>query len=354
MTGSPFAAAFGVQALAMAPGGQFLYAGSSNTVQGYAINATTGALTAITGSPFNTGSCCVNLNGMAVEPSGHYLLTANSSNGNVTVFSIDGVSGALTAVTGSPFTTGGSPNGIAVDASGKFAYVTDLSTSPGTVKAYTLNSGTGALTVVSGSPFTAGTSPYGVTTTGAVSTSSATLQSVTISPASPVISTNVLGQTAQLILIGQYSDGTTKFLTNSATWSSSATSVATVSNSVGTNGLATSVGYGQTTITASYGGQMATATLTVQSPALVSITVTPLTYTIASGTAVQFHAMGTYSDKTTLDLTTSAIWSSTNTAYATVSNTSGTQGLATGVAPGVVTITATSGSVNGTATLTVQ
>jgi hypothetical protein len=68
-----------------------------------------------------------------------------------------------------------------------------------------------------------------------------------------------VGQDAAVDTGGSYSDGTTKALTQSGTWSSSATSVATVSAV-----LVTSVNYGTTTITASYGGPTATATLTVQ------------------------------------------------------------------------------------------
>jgi uncharacterized protein YjdB len=212
----------------------------------------------------------------------------------------------------------------------------------------------GALTQVSGSPFTAGNDASSITTTGAVAASSATLQSITINPVNPVISTNVLGKTLQLVLVGQYSDGTTKFLSESATWSSSNTSVATISSTPGTNGLATNVSYGTTTVTASYAGQTATATLTVQAPALVAIAVTPSSYTIASGTGVQLHATGTYADNSTLDITNTVTWTSSNNAVATVSNTSGSQGLATGVTPGTVTITAASGSVSSTATVTVQ
>lgn len=112
--------------------------------------------------------------------------------------------------------------------------------------------------------------------------------------------------------------------------------------------------YSTTTITASYGGQTATTTLTVRAPTLVSITVSPNTYTIASGTALQFHATGNYSDNSTLDLTSQVSWSSTNSTAATVSNTSGSQGLSTGVNPGTVTITAVSGGVQGAASVTVQ
>ena len=55
-------------------------------------------------------------------------------------------------------------------------------------------------------------------------------------------------------------------------------------------------------------------------------------------------------DGSTADLTTTAAWSSSNTATATIgANT----GLATTVGAGTVTITATSGTKSGTATLTV-
>ena len=130
-----------------------------------------------------------------------------------------------------------------------------------------------------------------------------------------------VGQDAAVDTGGSYSDGTTKFLTQSGTWSSSATSVATVSAV-----LVTSVNYGTTTITASYGGPKAPATLTVQSPALVSITISPTAYTIASGTAVQFHTTGNYSDNSTLDITNRVTWSTSDSTIATVSNTSGSQG----------------------------
>ncbi len=354
LTGSPYTVSGGVEGLAMHASGKFLYAGNGGQVQAYTIDATTGALTVVTGSPFNTGGCCINLNGVATEATGRYLFTANSGSGTVSVFSIDGASGTLTAVTGSPFTVGGDPSALTADVSGTFLYVTDTSTDPGTVEAFTIAGTTGALTAVSGSPFAAGVDPDGVATTGAVAASTATLQSVAISPTNPVLSTNVLGTTQQLLLLGTYSDGTVKSLTESATWTSTTTTVATVSSTAGTKGLVTSVGYGTTTITASYGTLTATATLTVQSPALTAITVTPSAYVIASGTAVQFQATGNYADGSTLNLTTTATWSSSNGTIATVSNTAGSQGLATGVAPGVVTITAASGAISGTASLTVQ
>jgi len=69
----------------------------------------------------------------------------------------------------------------------------------------------------------------------------------------------------------------------------------------------------------------------------------------------QFTATGTYTDGSTQNLTTSVTWSSSSTSIATISNTSGSNGLATSVATGSTTITAShSGSgVGGSTTFTI-
>src|ERR1019366_3536524 len=55
----------------------------------------------------------------------------------------------------------------------------------------------------------------------------------------------------------------------------------------------------------------------------------------------QFVAMGTYTDTSTQVLTTTVTWNSVTTAAATTSNAPGTQGLATALAVGTTSITAT-------------
>ena len=84
---------------------------------------------------------------------------------------------------------------------------------------------------------------------------------------------------------------------------------------------------------------------------LTSIQVTPAVKEIARSQQVQVSATGVYSDRTTRDLTGQVVWSSSDTAKATIVSTSG---MATGVAPGAVAVTATSGTISGTATLTVD
>jgi len=70
---------------------------------------------------------------------------------------------------------------------------------------------------------------------------------------------------------------------------------------------------------------------------LTTITVTPANPSIIQGQNVQFTATGTYSDTTSLDITNTVTWGTTNPSVATVNST----GLATGTGLGAVTISAT-------------
>ncbi len=176
-----------------------------------------------------------------------------------------------------------------------------------------------------------------------------TLQSITVTPANPTI-TN--GQTEAFTATGYYADLTTANLTSQVTWSSSATTVATINS----QGLASSVAAGTTTITATLTGISGSTSLTVVNPpppppppTLQSITVTPANQTIDVGATEQYTAIGHYSDGSTLNLTNQATWSTTDNTVAPI----GAQGLATGVAAGSVTISATYSGVTGSTTLTV-
>jgi len=90
-----------------------------------------------------------------------------------------------------------------------------------------------------------------------------------------------------------------------------------------------------------------------------SIAVTPANPTTTVGSTLQFKATGTFSDNTTRDMTNFVTWTSSNTVVAIIGpNTSVTPplvpGQARGLAVGTSTITATSATVSGTTTLTVQ
>ena len=351
--GSPFGGGSATSVTA-APNGQVLYAISSNQIRGYTINSTTGALTLLSGFPVTTPACCTSYSGLTVDPAGRYLY-AVATGGSISAYRIDAVTGGITAVAGSPFVTGATNTfSASIDASGKFLYVSSYagtSNNPGAVIALAINQATGALTAAPGSPFPSASVTTGVTTTGAIVGSVATLDSIEIGPAAPTILTPAAGTKLQLRLLGHYSDGTAQFLTESASWSLSPAGIATISNAAGTKGLVTSTAFGQTTITATHSGLTTTATLTVQQPTPVSIAVTPASPTIASGTAIQFTAVATYSDNSTQTITASATWSSSDTNVATVSNVAGSRGLTTAVAAGSSTITATFNGVSGSTVL---
>lgn len=85
-------------------------------------------------------------------------------------------------------------------------------------------------------------------------------------------------------------------------------------------------------------------------PNLVSLAVTPAGVLIPEGDTQQFKAVGTYNNGSTEDLTASVTWTSSDGTIATIN----ASGLASAVAPGTVTIQATSGAIVGTANALVE
>jgi hypothetical protein len=189
-----------------------------------------------------------------------------------------------------------------------------------------------------------------VSATTSLTVTPATLTSLAISPANPSIPR---GTNRQFTATGTYTDGSTQNLTDTVTWSSSSTSVATISNAAGSRGLATSVATGSTVITAASGAVSATTSLTVTPATLTAITVTPGNPSIASGATAQFTATGTYSDGSTQNITSSVTWSASNASVASVSNASGSKGLATGIGGGSTNVSATLSGISGSTSLTV-
>ena len=168
------------------------------------------------------------------------------------------------------------------------------------------------------------------------------LVSISITPANPSIP---VGVTQQFAASGTFSDGKSHDITTEVAWRSSKAAVATVNSS----GLATSVAKGTVALTATSGKISGRMTLTVNSAALSSITVTPVNLIISAGSDRQFTATGRYSDGTDYNISMQVTWGSLNPSVATVNKS----GLAAAVAAGTATITATSGTVSGSRTLMV-
>jgi len=170
IAGSPFATQAGSPGpgrLAIDPSGKYLYVGLGGTaaandfVAAFSINSSTGALTAVPGSPFSAGNGSFSV---AVDPSGKYVYTANTVDNTISAFAIDLSTGALTSVSGSPFATGatsGAPLALAMEPGGMFLYTANRGSD--NISGLSLNVTTGALTPISGSPFGGVTNPFDLT-----------------------------------------------------------------------------------------------------------------------------------------------------------------------------------------------
>jgi YVTN family beta-propeller protein len=164
------------------PSGKFAYAinegdpwgyedGANGSVAMYTIDATTGALTytgSINGtgrinSPNNCPGLC-NPSSMAVDPSGKFAYVVTGAAGGpygLAMYTIDATSGALASI--GKIAAGAVPISVAVDPAGKFVYVPMGNGTPesaGSVSMYAINATTGALASIG--TIAAGTNPGSV------------------------------------------------------------------------------------------------------------------------------------------------------------------------------------------------
>jgi 6-phosphogluconolactonase (cycloisomerase 2 family) len=148
---SPFAAP-GAEHLAIDPSGQFLYASEGDSPGGilaFTIGPT-GALSPLSGSPFTIpGQTVSNSEPYGIVDTGKFLYAALYGTNQVAAFSIDGVTGALTAVPGSPFPAQNLPAILAL--TGNFLYV--ISATDGSISGYAIGQTNGTLTPILGAPW---------------------------------------------------------------------------------------------------------------------------------------------------------------------------------------------------------
>ena len=157
------------------PSGKFVYVASAGDVWDidfgsivtYGINPTTGALTSTTGGVIGTG---INgtpefFNSVVFDPSGKFAYAAEGGafpsgtfggSNDVAMYTIDGASGAMTSI--GMIAAGTSPDAVAIDPVGKFAYVPNFGSN--NLSMYTINATTGAL--ASTGTIAAGTAPLSV------------------------------------------------------------------------------------------------------------------------------------------------------------------------------------------------
>jgi 6-phosphogluconolactonase (cycloisomerase 2 family) len=141
----------------LTPNGAFAYAGQPqgfdnslpNGIFAYSVNASSGALTQVAGSPFVTPQA-PDKTVMAPNGSALYVLVSGALIG----YSISPSTGALTQVSGVISTEGLESLSLVIDPSGKFIYFSGKQA--GLIFAASINAANGALTPVPGSPFSTG------------------------------------------------------------------------------------------------------------------------------------------------------------------------------------------------------
>jgi hypothetical protein len=200
----------------------------------------------------------------------------------------------------------------------------------------------------------------GVTGQAPLVVTPASLTAITLTPGTTGVA---VGSVLPIIAVGTFSDGSKQPINLAVAWSVTPSngSIATVDPT----GLVTGVAAGAAMVTAKFGTVTTNATINVQALKSISVgsvvpIVNPSILNVAQGTASQFVATATLADGTTQDISASATWVaisppavSLTGPVATISDSLGSSGWATGNAPGTAIIGAVFGGQGSLSSLTV-
>jgi len=169
---------------------------------------------------------------------------------------------------------------------------------------------------------------------------SATLQSIQIQVEEQTL---IVGLNSEAHAVALYSDDSHIDLSNEASWFSSRSDYA----SIDANGVITALAPGSTVISAVVRDKTASSTVTIEQGELLSLTIKPLTSSLAIAEQHQFSAEGLFgngSSDYSFDVTEQTSWSSSDTSKLSISDAAGSKGLGEASDSGSVTITASLGS----------
>ena len=125
----------GATGVAVSPNGKFAYVSDSGGVDAYTVNSSTGNLTSV-----GTVAAGTTPSGVTVDPTGKFVFVTNSGSNNVSAYTLDSTTGALTAVSGSPFAAGTGPVAVSVEPAARYAYVANKTA--GSLSVFTLDTTT--------------------------------------------------------------------------------------------------------------------------------------------------------------------------------------------------------------------
>ncbi len=139
------------------------------------------------------------------------------------------------------------------------------------------------------------------------------------------------GSTRSISVTATYMDNSTKDVTHDASYQLADTSIATVDSTGKIRGLTP----GTTTLTVSYQGKTTSAPITVTQTFMTGIALDASSYSMPAGLTRNVTVIATYSDNTTKNVTSLAVYQVSNPDIATVD----TSGLIKGMLPGNATLT---------------
>lgn len=338
--------------IALAPAAATINLGNTQqyVVTGSFDNNTTSDLTAVsTFSAATPAIATVAAGGLATARSAGTTAISATTGGLTASASLTVRPATLAALTLTPATTTfqvGATRQLAATATytdGTSVNVTAASTYASATPAAVSVAATGIITAVAPGSAVLTASFGGLSATAQATATAVTITGIVVTPSTATIA---IGATQQYVATATYSDGSSAVITTTAAWTSSSTAVATVLNT----GAATGISAGNTTITASAGGQSGSAALTVQ-PAAVTLTtlsLTPALTTFQVGATRQLAVTASYSNGTVVDVTSGSLFASANPAAVGIN----AAGLINGVAPGTSALSATFGGRTATAQAT--
>ncbi len=180
-----------------------------------------------------------------------------------------------------------------------------------------------------------------------ITVSAASLTQIILGPDTPNLP---LGTRLSLSATGLYSDGSSQSLSNQVSWSNADNGVLTIDAS----GLVQPQATGSSVVSASLAGVTANTLVTISNAVLTRIEVAATSTTLSLGKQQALLALGHYSDGSLQDITEQVTWQSTPPEPLGISNASGSRGLATALAVGSLTATATLGNISGNLGLSVS
>ena len=165
---------------------------------------------------------------------------------------------------------------------------------------------------------------------------SAQVTGLRVTPASLSLPSGTL---ASLRAIASFSDGSSKDVTLSSNWVSANPAIAEVLTLSRNTGVVLAVSPGATQVTASFAGFSGAAAVTVTNAKLLALELQPQSATLVPDLQLNYHLMAHFSDGSRRDVTSAALFSSSEPDVAVIEN-GDEAGLATAISAGVSTISA--------------